>query len=157
MTENTEKEPVSGPDFRINGLYIKDLSFENPGAPLIFLQPNIKPKISVGVDVFINNIKESAFDVSLKVSAKAVTEEGRGLFIAEVVYGGLFVLNPSISRDLWDKVLFVDCAQCIFPYVRRTITDLTTEGGFAPLLLEPIDLEAIYMAKQAKDKKAANG
>jgi preprotein translocase subunit SecB len=141
----------SMPAFKLNGLYVKDLSFENPGAPGVFLQPTGKPRINVSVDVFVNNLKDTAYEVALKASAKATAEDGKGMFIVEVVYAGLFVLNPELPREAYEKILFVDCAQVVFPFVRRLIVDLSTEGGFPPVLLEPINLEAIFNAKkQAK-------
>ncbi len=152
--EKNKENALNKPDFRLNGLFIKDLSFENPSAPAVLLQPYGKPKIAVGVDVFISNLKDTAFEVALKVSARSNSEDDRPLFVAEVVYAGIFVLNPEIPGEEYEKILFVDCAQVIFPFARRIIADLTTEGGFPPVLLEPINFEAIFDTRNS-EKPAA--
>lgn len=150
MVKNNEKLAQNGPDFRLSGLYVKDISFENPLAPGIFMKQIDKPQMNVGVDVNLIKLNESAYEVALKVSARAEEQAGKPVFLVEVVYAGLFTINPELSAENHDKILLVDCAATIFPFARRLIADLVQEGGFPQLLLEPINFEAVYKSKRAK-------
>lgn len=149
--KNNEQQPSQIQSaFRLNGLFVKDISFENPRAPGIFLNPQHQPpKMNVSIDVAIKKLKDTSYEVSLRVTAKA-EEEGKTMFLVEVLHAGVFSINPSIPEDVHARILFIDCAAVIFPYARRIISDLTAEGGFPPLLLEPINFEAIYRSKLGK-------
>lgn len=138
------------PDFRLNGLYVKDISFENPRAPEIFINPaKNPPKMGVSIDVAIKKIKDTSYEVVLRSTTKAVEEE-KTIFLVEVVYAGIFTINPQLPEEAHARILFIDCASVIFPYSRRIISDLTQEGGFPPVYLEPLNFEAIYLQKVGK-------
>ncbi len=143
-------QPEMASLFRLNGLYVKDISFENPRAPGIFLQPPAQqPKMGVNIDVGMKRIQGATYEVVLRITTKA-QEEGVTLFLVEVQHGGVFTINPNIPEEHHARILFVDCASVIFPFARRVISDLTTEGGFPPFLLEPINFEAIYLQKTGR-------
>ncbi len=150
MAKNQEKPLENAPKFKLSGLYVKDISFENPQAPGVFLTESAaKPGMGVGVDVNIGKLRDNAYEVALRVTAKA-DGEGKALFLVEVVYAGLFIINPELKAEEHDKILLVECASVIFPFARRLIADLVQEGGFPALLLEPINFEAIYNSRKAQ-------
>ena len=151
MAKNSETQSPNAPKFRLGGLYVKDISFENPGAPAIFSEQSQRPEMNIGIDVNVQKLKESAYEVALKVTARAdEKEKGKPVFLIEVVYGGVFIINPKIAADEHDQILLVDCAQVIFPFARRLVADLVQEGNFPALLLEPINFAAIYQQKRGK-------
>ena len=144
------EQPNIGPMFRLNGLFVKDISFENPRAPEIFINPvQNQPKMGVNIDVGMKKLQNGSYEVVLRITTKA-EEENKTLFLVEVQYGGVFTVNPALPEEIHSRILFVDCASVIFPFARRIISDLTSEGGFPPLLLEPINFEAIYIQKMSR-------
>ena len=137
----------AGPLFRLNGLFIKDISFESPRAPGIFINPSSsQPKMGVNIDVGMQKLQNTTYEVVIKINARA-DEEDKALFLIEIQHGGVFSINPNLPEELHSRILFVDCANVIFPFARRVVSDLTAEGGFPPLLLEPINFEAIFQQK----------
>jgi protein-export chaperone SecB len=107
------------------------------------------PKMGVSIDVAIKKLKDTSYEVTLRVGTKAA-EDGKTIFLVEVLHGGIFTLNPAIPEENHTKILFVECAAVIFPYTRRIISDLTSEGGFPPVQLEPMNFEGIYQQKLAQ-------
>jgi preprotein translocase subunit SecB len=102
--------------------------------------------MGVNSDVGMKKMQNTTYEVVLRITTKA-EEDGKTLFLVEVQHGGVFTINPNIPEEYHSRILFVDCATVIFPYARRIVSDLTSEGGFPPLLLEPINFEAIYQQK----------
>ncbi len=138
------------PQIGIVSQYIKDLSFENPNAPQSVDNPNY-PNVNVNVAVQANNAIDETYEVDLKITAEA-KDEDKLAFILELVYGGLFrVLN--IPKDQIQPVLLVECPRLIFPFARRIVADVTGDGGFPPLQLNPMDFMALYREKIAEKKK----
>ncbi len=138
------------PQIGIVSQYIKDLSFENPNAPQSVDNPNY-PNVNVNVAVQANNAIDETYEVDLKITAEA-KDEDKVAFILELVYGGLFrVLN--IPKDQIQPVLLVECPRLIFPFARRIVADVTGDGGFPPLQLNPMDFMALYREKIAEKKK----
>lgn len=142
-----KKIPENAPKFKVNGFYTKDLSFESPSAPAIFTQQAQAPKLDMSVDVIVSKIEGSAFEVALKISTKAAIED-KTLFLVELVHGGIFVLNPELEKEEMEKLLLIDCPTVLFPFSRQIISAATQNGGFAPLILDPVDFEVIYEAKK---------
>lgn len=126
------------------GQYVKDLSFENPNAPasLEGMGGDAKPQIDVGVNVNARKVAEERFEVDLKIVAKAHQGE-EPVFLAELVYSGIFGAR-NIPDDAIQPFLLIECPRLLFPFARRIIADVTRDGGFPPLLLEPIDFAALY-------------
>lgn len=160
MTEEQENKAQNedlknAPKFRVNGFYIKDMSFESPMAPEIFTKQAAAPKLEMSVDVIVSKIEGTAFEVALKTSAKAVGEEG-SMFMIELLHAAIFVLNPELPKDEMEKTLLIDCPNVIFPFTRRVIADTVQDGGFAPLILDPVNFEAIYAAKKESSDAVKN-
>ncbi len=155
MTEETATEnPASAPRFAMRGQYIKDLSFENPHAPGSLIGLTEPPKVDMNVDMTAQNIQEGMFELTMNISVRATSE--RTLFIVDLSYGGLFAVS-GIPEDKLEQLLLVDCAFILYPFARRVVADVSRDGGFPPLLLEPIDFFRLYQENQKKAAAAANG
>lgn len=157
MTDTPPDAPPPGPfpggetpppAIRILAQYVKDLSFENPRAPDSLRQGGAQPQIELGVELNASARDGGLFEVELKLDAKAV-RDGEPVFQIEVVHGGLFQVVGVEAEDL-EQVLLIECPRYLFPFTRRIISDLSAEGGFPPLMLEPIDFGAIYLARKAQ-------
>ncbi len=159
----TDAAAAGQPHIGITHQYVKDLSFENPNAPESLLSGQELPRIEVNVDVNARAAQDSRFEVSLRVTASAKQDDAT-IFLVEVIYAGLFVLQ-NIPQDQIQAVCLIECPRLLFPYARRVVSDLTRDGGFPPLLLDPIDFAELFrhhMAQQqqasaAGDKPAADG
>ena len=133
----------SAPSMRVLGQYVKDLSFENPGHGPVQQQPNI----DLGIDVGATPHKDGngLFEVSLKMSAKAKAEDTT-LFIAELDYAGLFQLQ-NVQQSQVEPMLLIECPRLLFPFARRIIAEITREGGFPPLMIDPVDFVQLYQSQ----------
>lgn len=141
------------PHFAIKGQYIKDLSFENPNAPHSLVASNQKPTIEVEMQVKPARIEEGIFETQLKIVAKAKVEQG-ALFLVDLTYAGLFEVQ-NVEAEKIEPLLMVDAAFVLFPFARRVIADASRDGGFPPLMLDPIDFHALYLHN--KRQQAAAG
>ncbi len=140
---NAANGAPAGPALRVLSQYVKDLSFENPGHAPVKSQPNIDLGIDVGAAPHADG--NGIYEVSLKLSAKAQAEE-TVLFITELDYAGLFQLE-GIEQENLEPMLLVECPRLLFPFARRIIAEITREGGFPPLLIDPVDFVALYRAQ----------
>jgi preprotein translocase subunit SecB len=136
------------PAIRILAQYIRDLSFENPRAPESLRGGTATPQIELAVELNAQGREGGVYEVELKLSA-AARREGDPVFQLELVYAGLFQVVGVEAEDL-EQVLMIECPRYLFPFARRTIADLSAEGGFPPLMLEPMDFAAIYLARKAQ-------
>ncbi|HUU66647.1 MAG TPA: protein-export chaperone SecB [Methyloceanibacter sp.] len=128
--------------------YIKDLSFESPGAPQTLQGPGENPQLKVGVNVASTPRGDDIFEVALQIEAHAKSDAGV-IYNVELVYGSLFRLR-NIPQHLLQPVLFVDCPTILFPFVRRVLADVVRDGGFPPLMLDPIDFARLYTQNMAR-------
>jgi preprotein translocase subunit SecB len=142
-TAEAAEEAVQ-PSVRVLTQYTRDLSFENPRAPDSFRAG--QPNIDLGVEMNARGRTDGYFEVELKLSVKS-TIENDVQFQIELVYGGLFEIQGVPETDL-EPVLLIECPRFLFPFARRIIADLTTDGGFPPFMLEPIDFGAVYAAQR---------
>lgn len=140
---------------KILSQYIKDLSFEVPNAPEVFMQPNDKPDISISIDIDARKLSEENFEVTLKIAADT-TANKKKIFHCELSYCGLFQLQ-KIEGDMLEQVLLIYCPNLLFPFLRRIISNATSDAGFAPLMLDPIDFADLYARrKSAAGSKPVN-
>ena len=149
-TEPQNNAPQQGPAIRVLSQYIKDLSFENPGAS-VQAQPNIELGIDVGAAP--KQGEEGVFEVTLKLKARAGTQD-TALFLLEMDYSGLFQLQGFGAADV-EPVLLIECPRILFPFARRIIADISAEGGFPPLRIDPVDFGALYGAQKQRAAAAA--
>ena len=146
--------PQPGPQPRIQaiGQYIKDLSFENPGAPAGLSQ---RPAIELNVDVHARRMDTEHFEVELRLRVTAKAED-KPLFLLELSYGGLFQIQ-NMPDEVLQQVLLIEAPHLLFPFARRIVADVVRDGGMPPLMIEPIDFMALYRAKAAQMQPARAG
>lgn len=145
MTDETNSESAL-PPLVVNGQYVKDLSFEVPGAPAIYGEmQGQNPNIPIHVDINANQISENSFEVTLHLKVEARLEDNRPVFIAELAYGGIFTL--SVAAEHVQPMLLIECPRLLFPFARNIIADLTRDGGFPPLMIQPIDFVALFRSR----------
>jgi preprotein translocase subunit SecB len=134
--------------------YVKDLSFENPNAPAVYSW-TVQPQIDIQFNISNQKAADDVFEVALRITAKATTENGTS-FAAELVYAGLFGLR-NIPEEQLQPFLLAEAPRLLFPFARRVLADAVQDGGFPPLLLDPIDFGALYMQQQGQMDAAAAG
>lgn len=142
---------ASGEQARLTLLtqYVKDLSFENPNAPVIYAQLKGQPQIQVNVDVGANRLQEKLAEVTIRLKLEAKAEE-KTAFILELEYAGLCQLGGNPDQEETEKRYLVEAAAMLFPFARAILANQTRDGGFAPLLLAPIDFAQLYQQKKAR-------
>lgn len=147
-----EIDPNAQPRMQIIGQYVKDLSFENPGAPAAVTQ---RPQIELGVDLQARRMDASLYEVELKLRVTAKAEE-KPVFLLELVYGGVFRLE-NIPEDVVQQVLLIDAPHMLFPFARRIVADVVRDGGMPPLMIEPIDFAGLFRAKAQQMQQMRTG
>ena len=152
------------PPLVINIQYIKDLSFEVPGAPQVYTSLRAAPRVDINLDVQARRVQEgqNVFEVTLTIRAEAQESTtnggnppGQRLFLAELSYAGVFTLN-NVPENTVEPVLLVECPRILFPFARNILTDVTRDGGFPPVLLQPIDFLSLWQARRQQAAAAAN-
>ena len=149
MAENngTNGVPNSGdnstqPQVSIVGQYIKDLSFESPDTERFFRGPGSNPNLQLNFNVNVSKLNNGAFEVVLSLEGEAKSDEGV-LYKIELIYAGAFMLR-NVPEQALQPFLFIEAPALLFPFARRLVADLTREGGFPPLLLDPIDFAGLF-------------
>ena len=142
----TEAQTEAQPVFSIEKLYVKDLSLEVPHAPQVFLENN-DPSVDMRVATESQKLEEEFYEVSVTVTVTAKMADERVMFLNEVTQSGIFRL-ANIPDDDVQLLLAVACPNILFPYARETISSTVTRAGFPPVLLAPINFEALYQQQQ---------
>jgi len=150
--EAPKEEAAQPPGFAIEKLYIKDASVEVPNAPQIFTE-RTAPKINVELGNNANKLEDGVYEVAIKVTVTAKVEENTA-FLVEVTQAGVFAIR-NIPEDNLEMVLAITCPNILFPYAREAVSDMVTRAGFMPVLLNPINFEALY-AQQQQEAAAKN-
>jgi preprotein translocase subunit SecB len=135
------------PNFNVITQYLKDFSFENPNAPKSLMQPQQQPQITIQINVNPNQLSNTDFEVALKVEGKAELT-GTVLFAFDLNYAGVFRLT-NIPQENVGPLLMIECPRLLFPFARELIASAISNGGFPPLMLQPIDFVAIYQRRLA--------
>jgi len=138
----------------VNAQYIKDLSFENPRAPQSLQQQQTAPAVDINVDVNAQPLGPETYEVVLTVNASAKIND-EALFILELVYGAV-VTAHNVPRDMLPPVLLVETPRLMFPFARNIVAEATQNGGFPPLLINPIDFSDLLRRNAAQVPPAAN-
>jgi preprotein translocase subunit SecB len=142
-----------GPHLGVLAQYVRDLSFENPNAPRSMQGPGENPQLKVNVNVNAGKKGDDLYEVQLVFEANAHNQDGV-IYSIECVYGGAFRIR-NVPENMMQAVLFVDCPTILFPFLRRIIADVTRDGGFAPLMLDPIDFGALYARNMQRSQAEA--
>jgi preprotein translocase subunit SecB len=158
MTNGNGTPPEAAPPPQLNVLaqYTKDLSFENPNAPASLAPQQQQPAINIQINVNANNVGPDDYEVALSVEGKA---EGAGkvMFSFELVYAGVFrILN--VPKENLHPLVMIECPRLLFPFAREIIATAVRDGGFPPLMLDPVDFVGLYrqnMERQAAEMQAS--
>ena len=146
MTNETPSEAAGQQNatvatFTVNAQYVKDLSFENPNIPGL-LTLEAEPSVEMNIDVKGSNLDNDFYEVVLTLSCKGSSGETT-LFVAELSYASLISLN-DVPEEQIQRILFVECPILMFPFARNIIADATRDGGYPPILMQPVDFQAIF-------------
>ncbi len=144
------------PEFRMQKMYIKDLSFENPNAPDVFTAQQQEPSVEVNLQLNNKKLEGDNYEVALKIEAKVTNKaDQKTLFILEVEHAAIFLLK-NIPEEHIAPLLGVDCPTLLFPFTRQIVSQASIDGGFVPFLMEPVNFMALYQnAQKQKQEKAA--
>jgi preprotein translocase subunit SecB len=137
--------------FQIEKVFVKDLSLEIPNAPQIFTE-QVQPQLEVQIATETAKFAEAYFEVTVSATVTAKSGE-RTVFLVEAVQAGIFSIGNVPSQEL-DPLLGIGCPTILFPYLRETISDVVTRGGFPPVLLSPVSFEALYMQRRQQQEGA---
>ncbi len=131
----------------LNNQYVKDLSFENPNSPMSISKIANNPQINFNIDINAGKLNDTSYEVVLTISADAKDKEDEKflIFLTELKFAGLFTVKAESSdEEELKRILLIDCPTLLFPFARRIIADTTREGGFPPLMMEPINFADLY-------------
>ncbi|MCG8441927.1 MAG: protein-export chaperone SecB [Caulobacterales bacterium] len=148
----TTESAADSPQIRVLAQYVKDLSFENPQASKSLRGGQAAPNIELGIDVQARRGEGGAFEVDLNIEAKATRGEELA-FLTELKYSGLFMF-VNIPDTQIEPALLIECPRMLFPFARRVVADVTRDGGFPPLFIDPIDFAALYRQQRASAEGA---
>jgi preprotein translocase subunit SecB len=143
-----------GPEVGLLNQYVKDLSFENPNAPAVY-QWQSQPQIDVQFNIGAQQLNEEVHEVALKIEISA-RADGQAAFQVELVFAGLFALR-NIPAEQLQPFLLAEAPRLLFPFARRVVADAVRDGGFPPLMLDPIDFAALYMQRAAQMQSEGTG
>ena len=144
MSEDTPTGAVpaqAGATFTVEKIYVKDVSFEAPGAPQVFNEAG-QPELQMNLNQKVQRLSDTAFEVILGVTLTC-NIAGKTAYLAEVQQAGVFGLAGFDDASL-DAMLGTHCPNALYPYARQVVSDLITAGGFPPFVLQPINFEALY-------------
>ena len=136
------------PSLNVLGQYIKDFSFENPNAPRSLAPSENQPAINIAINVGVQQLGQSEFEVSLKLEGKA-ENSGTVLFAFDLTFAGMFRLQ-NVPQEHLQPLLLIECPRLLFPFAREVVATAVRNGGFAPLLLDPVDFVALYQQRLAQ-------
>ena len=149
--EKTEPQGTgeNAPAFRMQKMYLKDLSFENPNAPAVYKEQNLNPNIEVKLEVRKKQLDETNWEISLAINAALKTTEGKTVFIIELEHAGLFLLK-NIPAEYLEGVVAVECPTLLFPFTRQIMSQTAVDGGFMPFLMDPVNFAGLFQNAQAQ-------
>jgi preprotein translocase subunit SecB len=163
MAKNSKNADTAAPDAAaenttvsrqliVHAQYIKDLSFENPNAPNVLTEETGQPDVEIGVNVGATLIGDGQFEVLLNLTAKAKADE-TALFLVDLTYAGL-VSAPNTPEAELNPLIMIEAPRLLFPFARAIVSDMTRDGGFMPLNIQPVDFVAVYQHNLARQQEA---
>ena len=145
---------ATGPQFSVEKIYVKDVSFEAPKTPQVFNE-QAQPQLQMNLNQRVQRLNDNAFEVVLGITLTCTVDEDKSIYVVEVQQAGVFGLSGFDEATL-DAMLGTHCPNVLYPYARQTIGDLIQAGGFPPFLLQPINFEALY-AEGLRQRAAQQG
>src|SRR5215510_14645581 len=144
-----QPQPESGaPALNVLGQYIKDFSFENPNAPRSLAPSQNQPTINIAINVGLQQLGRAEYEVALKLEGKA-ENSGSVMFAFDLTFAGIFRLQ-NVPQEHLQPLLLIECPRLLFPFAREIVATSVRNGGFAPLLLDPVDFVALYQQRLAQ-------
>tara|TARA_B100001123_G_scaffold450931_1_gene625205 strand:+ start:169 stop:636 length:468 start_codon:yes stop_codon:yes gene_type:complete len=137
----------------LRGQYIKDISFENPRAPQSLLNLKEPPAIEINVDLSAQRLQDNMFELTMHIGARA-SQDKTTVFLTDLAYGGIFDVPGDENTD-FERLVLVDCAYMLFPFARRIVAEITRDGGFPPLQIEPVNFAGLYEQNKGNIQRAA--
>ena len=150
--ENAQTDANTQPGFAIEKLYVKDVSLEIPNAPQIFTD-RTAPQVNVELANVTQKLDDGVFEAAIKVTITAKIAD-KVAFLVEVTQAGIFAIR-NVPEENLEMILAITCPNILFPYAREAVSDLVTRAGFTPVLLNPINFEALYMQQKQQAENAA--
>jgi len=139
----------SAPQVGVISQYVKDLSFENPNSPAVY-QWQTQPQISVDFNIGSSKLSDEIYEVALRIEVRA-TADGQTAFAVDLMYAGLIgIRNVENEADI-QAFLLAEAPRILFPFARHIVAQTVQEGGFPPLMLDPIDFHALYVARAQQE------
>ncbi|MDX2308051.1 MAG: protein-export chaperone SecB [Hyphomicrobium sp.] len=135
-----------GIELQVIGQYIKDLSFENPHVGRLQMKDGENPTLNVEVNVEVERASQDVYESAIHLTANANYSGGK-IYLLEVKYGGLFQIKNAPPQAL-EPLTLVNCPTLLFPFLRRIVADVTRDGGYPPLMLDPIDFGLLFLRRQ---------
>ena len=154
MTNGNGSSPEAAPpapQLNVLAQYTKDLSFENPNAPRSLAPSQTQPAINIQINVHANNLAENEFEVTLKIDGKA-ENAGKVMFSFDLAYAGVFRI-VNVPKENLHPLVMIECPRLLFPFAREIIATAVRDGGFPPLMLDPVDFVGLY--RQNMERQAA--
>ena len=140
------QQPQAGqqqlPQLNVLGQYVKDFSFENPNAPQSLAPTQEQPQLNIQINIGVQAVAATDFEVTLKLEGKAESK-GSALFVFDLTFCGVFRIQ-NIPQEHMQPMLMIECPRLLFPFAREIVANAVRNGGYAPLLLDPIDFVSLY-------------
>jgi preprotein translocase subunit SecB len=149
--DNVAQEQAQQPGFSIEKIYVKDASLEIPNAPQIFTD-RTQPQISIELGNFAQVLEEGVFEVAIKVTVTSKIED-KTVFLVEVTQAGIFQIRNVPAENI-EMIVGITCPNILFPYAREAVSDLVVRAGFQPVLLNPINFEALFAQQKQQQAQA---
>jgi preprotein translocase subunit SecB len=146
--EGAGAQPQGQPQLSVVAQYIKDLSFENPNAPRSLMAANQQPQIGIQINVEGKPMSDTDFEVTLRLEAKAEIN-GELMFGLELDFAGMFRFG-NVPPESMNAIVLIECPRLLFPFAREIVATTVRNGGFPPLLLEPVDFAALYRQRMSE-------
>jgi preprotein translocase subunit SecB len=147
-TTNGGPNPEKLPQLNVLTQYIKDFSFENPNAPRSLTPPQQPPAINIQINVNVKGLADTDYEVELKIEGKA-DSAGSILFGFDLTYAGVFRIQ-NVAQESMHPLVMIECPRLLFPFAREIVASAVRDGGFPPLLIDPIDFVALYRQKMSE-------
>src|SRR5438552_15391443 len=132
------------------GQYIKDFSFENPNAPRSLAPTQTQPAINIQINVGVQQLAETDYEVTLKLEGKA-DSAGTVLFAFDLTFAGVFRVQ-NVPAEMLQPLIMIECPRLLFPFAREIVANAVRNGGFPPLLLDPVDFVSLYQQRVAQEQ-----
>ncbi len=148
------KAPEGQPQLAVLAQYIKDFSFENPNAPRSLSPTQSQPAINIQINVGVGQMSESDYEITLKLEGKA-DMAGTVLFAFDLTFAGVFRLQ-NVPQQTLQPLVMIECPRLLFPFAREIVANAVRNGGFPPLLLDPVDFVSLYQQRMAQTSQPAS-